>query len=260
MAYEIAYLMKLYWIPPCLVVNTSQNGIHLVLTVGERTWENKGSKHTQVLGVEDKRQITLVVSSTTNGNLLPGQILFIGTTHRCLPPSRKLKCINSGPDLKFNENHWSTLEIMKDFVHKLLLAYLHKQIQQLDLQANQKPVWLIDYWSIHKRKEFLDWIKKKHPNILVVFVPTNCTSELQLVDVIIQRPLKHGFKVNFNKWTTCVIKQQIYNGKEPFIDLKMNNLKPQICGWLHSTWTQVQGMDGMIVKGWEKTGITKNFT
>jgi hypothetical protein len=40
----------------------------------------------------------------------------------------------------------------------------------------------------------------------------------------------------------------------------MSNLKPQICGWLDSTWTQVQGMDGMIVKGWEKTRITKAFT
>jgi hypothetical protein len=49
------------------------------------------------------------------------------------------------------------------------------------------------------------------------------------------------------------------NGKEPFVDFKMNNLKPQVCGWLDSTWTQVQGMDGMIAKGWGKTGITKAF-
>jgi hypothetical protein len=40
----------------------------------------------------------------------------------------------------------------------------------------------------------------------------------------------------------------------------MSNLKPKICGWLHLTWTQVQGMDGMITKGWEKIGITKVFT
>jgi len=40
----------------------------------------------------------------------------------------------------------------------------------------------------------------------------------------------------------------------------MSNLKPKICGWLHLTWTQVQGMDGMITKGWGKIGITKAFT
>jgi hypothetical protein len=70
------------------------------------------------------------------------------------------------------------LETTKDFVYKVLLAYLHKWIQQLDLQANQKLVWLINCWSVHKSKEFLDWIKKKHPNILVMFVFANCTSEL----------------------------------------------------------------------------------
>jgi hypothetical protein len=72
--------------------------------------------------------------------------------------------------------------------------------------------------------------------------------------------LKHAFKVNFNKWIVDVVKQQICNGKEPLIDFKMNNLKPQICGWLHLAWTQVQGMDRMITKGWEKTRITKAFT
>jgi hypothetical protein len=35
--------------------------------------------------------------------------------------------------------------------------------------------------------------------MLFVFVPTNCINELQLVYLIIQRPLKHAFKVNFNK-------------------------------------------------------------
>jgi hypothetical protein len=63
-----------------------------------------------------------------------------------------------------------------------------------------------------------------------MFFFASCTSELQLVDVIIQQPLKHAFKVNFKKWTADVIKQQICDWKEPFIDFKMSNLKPQICG------------------------------
>ncbi len=67
--------------------------------------------------MEDKRQVTLVVSSTTNGNLLLGQVVFIDTTHRCLLPNEgKQKCINSNWDFILNENHWSTLETMKDFV------------------------------------------------------------------------------------------------------------------------------------------------
>ncbi len=54
----------------------------------------------------------MVVYSTTNGFLLPSQIMFIGTTHHYLPPSNegKNKCMNSGWDFSFSENHWSTLE------------------------------------------------------------------------------------------------------------------------------------------------------
>ncbi len=36
MVYRIVYLMKLYSIPPCLVVSTNQTRIHLVPTVGEK--------------------------------------------------------------------------------------------------------------------------------------------------------------------------------------------------------------------------------
>ncbi len=91
------------------MVNIDQIGIHLVPTVGERTWESKGSKHIQVLGMEDKRQVTLVLFFIANGNLFLGQIVFTSTTHRCLPPSNegKVKYINSGGDFTFNENHWS---------------------------------------------------------------------------------------------------------------------------------------------------------
>ncbi len=116
--------MKFNLVLPCLVVNTNQTGIHFVPNVGERTWENKGSKHIQVLGMEDKRQIILVVSSIANGNLLPRQVVFIGITHRCLFSSNegKQKCINSSWNFTFSENHWSTVETMKDFVRKVLLA------------------------------------------------------------------------------------------------------------------------------------------
>jgi hypothetical protein len=45
MAYKIIYVVKLYFIPLCLMVNNDQIRIHLVPIVGERTWENKGIKH-----------------------------------------------------------------------------------------------------------------------------------------------------------------------------------------------------------------------
>ncbi len=36
---------------------------------------------------------------------------------------------------------------------------------------------------------------------MLIFVFVNCTSELQPTNVILQKPLKHAFKVYFNSWT-----------------------------------------------------------
>jgi hypothetical protein len=62
MVHRVAYLVKAYNVLASLVIIKHESiGIHLVLTSGEKTWEKKGSKYIHVLGVEDKRQITIVV-------------------------------------------------------------------------------------------------------------------------------------------------------------------------------------------------------
>ncbi len=40
----IAYLVQVYNLPPSLVVNIDQRGIHLVPIVRERTWEKRGPR------------------------------------------------------------------------------------------------------------------------------------------------------------------------------------------------------------------------
>jgi hypothetical protein len=51
--------------------------IHLIPNGGEKTREPKGTKHVQVLNLEDKRQIIMVVSSSAIRNLLPPQCLHV---------------------------------------------------------------------------------------------------------------------------------------------------------------------------------------
>jgi hypothetical protein len=117
-----------------------------------------------------------------------------------------------------------------------------------------------DCQYLQKGHDFFNWLKETHPNNFMIFIPTNCTSLLQLVDVILQRPLKHhAFKVPFNYWTITIIKHTIKDDQNQHIDFKMNNLKPRIYEWLHCAWKQVKGMEETIVKRWGKTRITKTF-
>jgi hypothetical protein len=76
MAYKVAYFIKAYNISTTLVIYIDQIGVHLVPTKGKKTWEMKGKKNIHILRIEDKKQIIVALSSSTNENFLPLQIIF----------------------------------------------------------------------------------------------------------------------------------------------------------------------------------------
>jgi len=68
----------------------------------------------------------MVAFSATNGFLLSPQIVLTKTIHHYLPPFNegKEKCMDLGWDLTFSENHWSTLETMKQpYCHTYTLKF-----------------------------------------------------------------------------------------------------------------------------------------
>jgi hypothetical protein len=71
MAYHIACLAKAYDIPPSFVVNNEKIDLHLVPTSRKCTWESRGFKHIHVCGIENKRQVIVIVTSSTTRLLLP---------------------------------------------------------------------------------------------------------------------------------------------------------------------------------------------
>jgi hypothetical protein len=71
-------------------------------------------------------------------------------------------------------------------VCKILVSYLDKEVERLNLADSQNMIWLIDCWSVHTTVAFRDWMSKNHPRILVLYVPANCTSKFQPADVVLQ--------------------------------------------------------------------------
>ena len=52
-------------------------------------------------------------------------------------------------------------------------------------------------------------MKENHQEILIIFVPANCTSVFQPADVILQKSFKHGFRQAFNSFTSDDIINQL---------------------------------------------------
>ena len=65
-------------IPLALVFNFDQTGSKLV-PVCEWTMEKQGSRQVPVVGKEDKREITVLLTVTATGKLLPPQVIYQDT-------------------------------------------------------------------------------------------------------------------------------------------------------------------------------------
>ena len=113
---------------------------------------------------------------------------------------------------------------------------------------------MLDVWSVHISTQFRAFLAEKHPYIHLVYVPPNCTSKLQVADVALNFPFKHGVKRRFNAWASMLVQQQIeadnITGIKPL--LGMANVKMQILAWALESWGNLSKEKVLIQRGWHK--------
>ena len=72
--------------------------------------EREGTKRIEILGIDDKRQITAVFAATKAGDFLPIQIIYKGKTKRSLPNVNSI-----GLASQLSENHWANEKTTKQY-------------------------------------------------------------------------------------------------------------------------------------------------
>ena len=250
MAKRIAYNVQLYKIHPSMIVNVDQTGVRLV-AADNKTYDTKCAKSVKVIGNDDKRQITACIASSADGDLLPLQLIFEGKTKLSEPKETEVSKA-AGVHITHSENHWSSQETMQQWVTEVLVPYADRCILKHNRPKNDHIVLVLDVWSVPISQEFRDWIKVHHPRIHLVYVPPNCTSELQVADVILQRSFKAGIRKEFNKWAAEIISEQLKAkdliGLTPH--LKMGVIKPLVMEWCVHSWNQMQAGRLYIKMGW----------
>jgi hypothetical protein len=93
-----------------------------------------------------------------------------------------------------DSNHWTVLETLRVWIH-VIVWESHKQACEAAGQdpLQSKSIVHIDAYSVHISSAFMKWMRQEYPQLLLVFVPACCTSEMQIADVAYNRPLKHAF-------------------------------------------------------------------
>jgi hypothetical protein len=252
MAKRVACFMQLYGVHPSLIVNMDQTGVHLA-PADQRTYEQRGSKHVAVVAAEDKRQITACIASSLDGDLLPLQLIFQGKTDACHPPTTD-SAKTAKVHVTHSENHWSNQHTMRQWIDSVLMPYAERQIAAYSLPPASKLILVLDVWAVHKSEEFRMFLRTHHPRIHLVFVPANCTSQLQVADVVLQRPFKHGIRRRFTEWAARIIQEQVDSddilGLSPY--LKMSVVKPLILQWCIDSWSALGVEKGRayVKMGW----------
>lgn len=109
-------------IPPQLIFNFDQTGLKIV-PVSNWTLATEGSTQVDIIGLEDKREITALLGSKADGCLLPPQILYQGKTDQC----HAKYPFPDDWDIYHTENHWSTEESMVRYVTHKCPGAIHQQ-------------------------------------------------------------------------------------------------------------------------------------
>jgi hypothetical protein len=249
---KVSNVVKQHDIPDALVINWDQTGVQMV-PGGDWTMDERGSQQVPITGLDDKRQITLVLAIAKDGTLLTPQLIYAGKTERCLP-----KC--DFPDLwdvTFTESHWSNEESMLRYVDKIIIPYVNSVRDGLPLvKSSQQAVAIFDVYRAHQSPSVLK--KLKDNGITPLFVPACCTDRLQPLDVAVNYDYKEALKARFHEWYTQQVIDTLNSGDECTrtpVDLKTSTLKPIHAKWIVSAHAQMENRCDLVQTGFRKAGL-----
>lgn len=142
---------------------------------------------------------------------------------------------------------------MQEYFHSIIKPYILSEIAKNNLHVDQKSIILLDCWSVHKSREFRDFIRKYYPDIILVYIPPNCTGKLQVADVALNYSFKHGIKYRYEEWSCNEIFNQLESKSETLkFDTGMHIIKPLVLNWAVESWRSLENRPELIIQGWIK--------
>ena len=241
-----------------LIYNFDQTGVKIV-PVDAWTHEIKGSTQVEIIALNDKRQITALLTTCLDGSLLPPQLIYAGKTTQCHPKFHFPKDWL----ISHSDSHWSTDISMEEWLSELFLPHLQAKRKELKLRNNQPAILIFDLFKCHQNESFLNTLKEN--NVQAIFVPASCTDQLQPNDCSLNKPFKVELKRYFTSWYADQVKTflELQNeNKDPAkkgeftVDLSLTRLKPLHSKWMVDTFqTLTRNTEQVVEQGWKSAGI-----
>ena len=231
-----------------LIINMDETGVRIV-PAKETTMAKRGSRQVQVIGLDDKRQITAVMACSMSGDLLPLQVVYGGKTDKCHPRF-------DFPDdfhITHSVNHWSNQTTTEQWIENILVPYLDRKREELELAPEHPALCILDLFAAHRVEPIVAAFARHH--IKVVFVPGGCTGELQPLDLSCNDPFKEILSQHFSDWYASRITSAPDDNTPIKVDMRLTAIKPTHAEWLVSSWRTLRENKAAIIRGWHQAGI-----
>jgi DDE superfamily endonuclease len=198
-----------YNIPRELVYNADETNSQFVSNK-KITKAIKGSKRVKLHGVgSDKAQVTVTLCAKEDGTVLPHQVIFGGKTTRSLPKTAPPQ----GCFYTFTASHWQTVRTYKEYLTKIIIPDKDTTIRRLNLPSDQKALFIHDLHFSHRDEEVMDLMARN--NLVPLYIPAQCTDEIQVCDTVINKPYKCSKKTNFRDYMHREYDAYIAGGGRP---------------------------------------------
>ena len=114
----------------------------------------------------------------------------------------------------------------------------------------------MDVFKAHRCEEVLQ--KLEECNVAVVFVPANCTDQLQPLDLSVNKPLKSSMRKCFVNWYSARVAEQMNSETSVSninINLAMSLVKPLSANWFIESFDYIKSSPEIILNGFKAAGI-----
>ena len=242
-------------IPPELILNWDQTGIKIV-PCSTWTMDQRGAQRVEMVGVNDKRQITALFCGTMVGDFLPVQLVYKGTTPRCHPhfefPSRW--------HVTHSKKHWSNEETMVQYDECIIIPYI--EIIRENLGEHKPALAIFDNFKAQLTDAVTNLLDDN--DIHICLLPPNTTDRLQPLDISVNKPAKDFLKRKFDEWYTEQVMKlldaqdttDIATAQLEPIDLSLSVLKEVGAQWLVDMAQYFSNNPDIVVSGFFRAGIT----
>ena len=175
-----------------------------------------------MVAIDDKREITALLTISMSGTLLPHQLIYARKTPRCHPQYQ----FPEDWSVIHSDSHWSTEATMLEYCDSIIKPYISKCRDNLN-NRSQKALVIVDVFASHRTQSYKD--KLLSMGCEFIYVPAGCTGDLQPLDLSVNDEYKKILKSKFINYYASVIESSEDDDLSTF-KLSASLLKPLHAG------------------------------